>query len=408
MFANDTTILPIDASHTGISYLGKNQVPCENLALGVNASATSTYHLISQATKFTKEPVDFNYLPEYATDENNGTLWKAASAKLPQSLTIDLGKVVDVKRIATQFEYATFFYQYKLEGSTDSINWKLFADRTGNRTAGSPMIDDNNLKARYIRLTITGTEKTGLYAAVWNIRVYDEWFEVPPYHNQKVNDEIGVQSTASKLVDLNVADFAQDQTVNNTPNKGSLGGTFSSKGTPEIKQIDSVKAIWFDGKSYLRLSEKAPASLAWNGAYTASAWVYNPTVENGECLLVWTSRRNMLMGSYTAMMYGTGPFGAVAHGDGYIDLPYRTVPSAKQWHHIAVTFDGMLENVYVDGVLNTQTPMNLYVNNSTILIGASGEPSENYTGYLANAQLFDKALSEEEIRSLMKATNPVP
>lgn len=407
VFANDTTILPIDASHTGVSYLGQNQVPGKNLAFGAEASASSTYHLVSQATKFTRDPVDFEYLPQYATDENNGTLWKAASAKLPQSLVIDLGKVVDVKRIATQFEYATFFYQYKLEVSKNNTKWKLFADRTENRTAGSPMIDDNNLKARYIRLTVTGTEKTGLYAAVWNIKVYDELFEVPPYHNEKVTDELGVQSTASKLVELNVDDLTQGQAMNDIPNEGSIGGTFTSRGTPEIQQIDGVKAIHFDGKSFLRLTEKAPASLSWNGAYTASAWVYNPAVDNGECLLVWTSRRNMLMGSYTALMYGTGPFGAVAHGDGYIDLPYKTVPSAKQWHHIAVTFDGMLENVYVDGVLNTQTPMNLYVNNSTIMIGASGERSENYTGYMANAQLYDKALSREEIESLMKATNPV-
>jgi hypothetical protein len=94
----------------------------------------------------------------------------------------------------------------------------------------------------------------------------------------------------------------------------------------------------------------------------------------------------------------------VAHGDWAVDLPYSNLPEKGKWHHIAVTFDGLLENVYVDGELNNQQPIYLFVQASDILIGASGEPTENFTGYISDAKLYDKALSANEIREMMLKT----
>jgi hypothetical protein len=105
-------------------------------------------------------------------------------------------------------------------------------------------------------------------------------------------------------------------------------------------------------------------------------------------------------------MYGTSHFGAVAHGDGAVDLAYKSVPEKGKWHHIVVTFDGVLENVYVNGQMNTQQPISLFVEGDDILIGASGEPAENFTGYIARAQLFDKALTSDEVVTLMNDTKP--
>jgi len=195
-------------------------------------------------------------------------------------------------------------------------------------------------------------------------------------------------------------------TITKVSNKGKLGGYFETNGTTVVAKIDGIKAAYLDGKSYLKLSKKAPASLDWNSAFTASVWVYNPTIESGECLLAWNSRENMLQASYAALMYGTWHYGAVAHGDGSVDLPYKEVPTKGQWHHIVVTFDGALENVYVDGKLNTQTPLSLFVEKGDILIGASGEPSENFSGYMAGARLYDKAMTQQQVISLMHATKP--
>lgn len=403
VFINDTTIALIQPTHSGIGVLVKSK-QYKNLVLGAKVSASSVYHLFATANRYNTKGVDHDFKAEFACDDNNGTLWKAAEACFPQSLTIDLGKKTAFKRVMTQFEYPTFYYKYKIETSNDGENWGLYADKTDNFTAGCPMVDDKKNKSRYIRITITGAEKTGLMAAIWNVQVFNDRFEVLPIQNNE-ETEVGECGVGELLVDFNVQSITLS--TKKIKNEGTLGGDFLAEGKPVIKVLDGVKSVKFDGKSFYRLSEKAPKSLDWNASFTASVWVFNPTVEFGECLMVWNTRENMLQSSYAAMMYGKGHFGAIAHGDGATDIPYKNLPEAGKWHHIVYTFDGMIEKVYVDGELNTQMPMSLFVSVNDILIGASGEPSESLTGNIARAQLYDKAFTDEDVKASMKETSPL-
>lgn len=405
VFSDSITIEKVLPTHAGVGYLGKNQIIAPNLAYNAKVSASSSYHLASNATPYSPAGYNYIYSPENAMDDNNGTLWKADNSTASQWLMVDLGKVQNLKRVMTQFEYPTFYYQYKLETSIDGQHWTLYSDRTTNRRCGSPMIDDKDATARYVKLTIVGSEKSGMIPAVWNLKIYDTLFETPAFQNSASTAEPGARSTQSLLVDFSVDALKVGSLVSNIPNKGKLGGYFIKNGNPVVKIIDGAKAAFFDGNSFLQLSKKAPASLNWNSPFTASVWVYNPSVEMGECLLVWNSRENMLQATYAALMYGKGNYGAVAHGDGAVDLSYKEIPAAGKWHHIVVTFDGALENVYVDGKLNTQTPISLYVEKGDILIGASGEPTENFSGYIAAARLYDKAMTGQEIIQLMNSEN---
>ena len=403
IFSDSSTIEKVVPTNSGSLFTDRNPT---NLALNVQATASTFYHLVSAPTPYSKTGYDYSYVASNAVDDNNGTLWKAASSALPQTLTVDLGKVQEVKRILTQFEYPTYYYQYKLEVSADNQKWVLYSDKTTNRRAGSPMIDDKSASARFVRLTVTGTEKTGVLPAVWNLKVYDKLFETPAFQNEETAEGPGVPSTNSLLVDFKVDAFKEGSMLMQVPNKGKLGGIFNVNGQAVVTKIDGVKAAAFDGKSFFQLSKKAPASLNWNAPFTAAVWVYNPTVEMGECLMAWNTRDNMLQGTYAAMMYGTGNYGAVAHGDGAVDLHYKGVPEKGKWHHIVVTFDGALENVYVDGKLNTQLPISLYVESGDVLIGSSGADWENFSGYIASARLYDKAMSLAEVVKLMTTTNP--
>lgn len=401
-FDEQDNILKLDPTHSGVDVLSAAAKFPKNLALGAKADASSYYHLLCKKTVYSQSDYDYRYPPSNATDDNNGTLWRAGSTALPQSLVVDLGQTSNIRRVATEFEYPTYYYQYKIEVSNDSLNWTLYSDQTANRTSGSPMLDDSEAQARYLKLTITGTEKSGMLAAVWNLKVYSERYELPPFSNQPSADGSGVKSTQSLLADFSPAAI-KGKTI---PNPGTLGGQFEVFGKLQTKTIDGVKALELDGSNYLQLSKPAPKSLDWNSAFTASVWVYNPEVNEGECLLAWNSRDNMLQASYAALMYGTAKYGAVAHGDWAVDLPWKPLPEAGKWHHIVVTFDGLLENVYVDGELNNQQPISLFVAASEIRIGSSGEPAENLTGYIARAQLFDKALTAAEVRNLMLQTKP--
>jgi hypothetical protein len=404
VFLNDSTIRKVVPSHQGVGYLGINQVPYPNLAYQANVTATSWYHLISPASQFSGA-TDFEYSPGLAVDNNNGTLWKAGNGLLPQSLIIDLGDVKTIQRVMTEFEYPTLYYQYKIETSTDSISWLTYADKTSNRRSGCPMIDDNNTDARFIKITVTATEKSGMYAAIWNVKVYESTFEIPANQGEESSDGPGTLITNSLLVDLNIDTETFNAIADSIPNTGTLGGIFTKVNQPVISWIDSIKSVFFNGKCYFRL-RTVPVTLDWNSGYTAAVWVYNPTVGNGECLMLWNSRLNLLLESYSALMYGTGPYGAMAHGNGYADLGYKAVPSKAQWHHIAVTFDGMLEKVYVDGELNTTWPVNLFVTPDYVKIGASGGSGENLSGFIARAQLFDSVFTAEGVVELMNSTRP--
>lgn len=405
IFENDTTIRKVVPSHAGISPFHKSKVPAD-IAFMKPTTASSHYHL--QSLQY-----DFEYKPSFATDNNNGTMWKAATSSFPQDLTIDLGKNTKIKRVMTQFEFASYFYQYKIEVSTDGKNWKLFADKSKNRTSGSPMIDDNNITARYVKLTVLDVEKTGLYAAVWNIKVYSSLFEIPLNLQNKPSVEgPGVKSQKEKIVTIDASNHAPVAQFASIPNNGTLGGTFTRSGVVSIEEEKSTGVKYFHFKNgALTLNDRpVPASLAWNGAYTVSVWVKNPEIMAvDECLVSWCDRKALhLPNTYNALYYNSGKFGAAGHLDWNYDMPFRNLPEANQWHHITLTFDGIVEKVYVNGMLDNSQNMTLasQIEKAKIIIGAS-DIGENFTGYLASVQMLDYALDADEIKNLMTKTNPI-
>lgn len=97
----------------------------------------------------------------------------------------------------------------------------------------------------------------------------------------------------------------------------------------------------------------------------------------------------------------------MAHLDGHYDMRYKKVPAENQWHHIVATFDGVVEKVYVNGVMDNAQIMTLAsaIEKAKIIVGAS-DTGENFAGFMASMHMYDKALSETEIAKLMKQTKP--
>lgn len=403
VFENDSTIKTVIPTHRGIANFKGSHIPLD-IAFNTSTSASSTYHLKSLQ-------YDYKYKPSYATDNNNATLWRAADNTFPQDLSIDLGTVKNIKRVVTQFEFASYYYQYTLQYSKDGKNWSIYVDQSNNRTPGSPIIDDNNVKARYLKLTILNTEKTGLYAAIWNIKVYTDLFDSPLLlENKKSNAGPDTPSSKKLLVHLNANNSNTNTPFTNLPNTGSIGGTFTKKGeiTVALDKDESIKAFKFT-KGALILDAPVPKSLAWNGSYTVATWVKNPNISSeGECLTSWCDRHAFnLANSYNALFYNSSHYGAVGHLDGHFDMRYNKLPIQNQWHHIVVTFDGVVEKLYVDGKLDNSQNMTLAsaIDKAKIIIGAS-DIGEYYSGYIASLRMYDYALSAKDITKLRKKTKP--
>lgn len=402
IFENDSVIKAIVPSHKGIVSIEKSAVS-EDIAFNKYTSASSIYHLKSLE-------YDYKYEPAFATDNNNATMWKAANNTFPQDLTIDLGKVTAVKRVMTQFEFASYYYQYTLEYSKDGKTWHMFADKSKNQTSGSPMIDDNDVLARYIKLTVLATEKVGLLAAVWNIKVYSDLFEIPlQLKNKASNEPPAAVSTHKKIIDITAEDVNTD-VLAKVVNKGSISGIFSKVGDVSVStDKDTGKKVFEFKKGALVWDQPVPKNLAWNGSFTVATWVKNPKIsQEGEFLASWCDRHAFnLANSYNALAYNSGHYGAVAHLDGHFDMRYKTLPQANEWHHIVVTFDGVVEKIYVDGVLDNSQNMLLSsaIDNAKIIIGAS-DIGEHYSGFMASLQMYDYALNQDELNKLMQETKP--
>ncbi|WP_418500419.1 family 43 glycosylhydrolase [Flagellimonas sp.] len=402
VFENDSTIRKVVPGSKDLQYLVKSNAP-KNLAFGATSMASSFYHL--QSLRY-----DYAYKPSFATDDHNATMWKAGDNSFPQHLTLDLGKTTRIKRVMTQFEFAGYYYQYKLEYSADGQNWDLFADRSGNKTPGSPMVDDKEVRARYLKLTVLDVEKTGLYAAVWNIKVFGSLFEIPLSLQSKPSKEgPAAKSSNGKLVAIDAEDASLGQDFVSLPNKGNIGGNFEKEGQVSVTDDgEGVKAFHFT-KGALVLDQAVPKSLEWNGSFTVATWVKNPQIaKEGECLFSWCDRfRFNLANSYNALHFNSGHYGAAAHLDGHFDMKYNNLPLPNEWHHIVLTFDGVVEKIYVDGKLDNSQVMTLasQIANAKIRIGAS-DVGEHFSGHMASLRLYDHTLTEKKIQELMQQTEP--
>ena len=209
-FSKDGKILPVKPTHSGIGYLGRPAVSQKNLAFGKRVKASSAY--------------DDNFKPEYAVDDNNGTLWRPAGMG-QEWIEIDLGKKERIRTILTQWEYGTQFYQYLIETSPDGKNWEIFSDKRTNRLAGSPMTDYGDKEARYVRITSTGGEKVGFNGSLWNVKVFDTVESGGP----------------QQWIGLTGSDWNGREWINN---QGQLGGSFRlAKGSVSPKRINGREAL---------------------------------------------------------------------------------------------------------------------------------------------------------------------
>jgi hypothetical protein len=432
VFGSEGVIKKIEPTHRGVGALGPRsgtRPGAVNLAFTGRVTASSYYRDTLR---------NHEHKPESAVDDNNATLWRPGDNRMGHWLTVDLARPQRVRRTETQFEYGTWFYQYLIEASLDGQAWKPFADRRKNTRWGSPLVDDGDVEARYLRLTVTGTELPGLFGAVWNFKAYAEApadpllamadkafaeFIAPKQAQRAQRSSLspsggegrgeGAPSTSgasafppSLLIHLDVGGLQLGAPIAAWTNLGSLGGEFRSRDAkPIVDMAGGRKAVRFSGKQILTASFRAPRTLAGNSSFTVAAWVNNPEIAESECIVSWAGRGGP--DATTAQIgYGTQrEFGAVGHW-GFADMGFRGAPpKAGAWHHLAVVFDGVIERVYVDGLLNnSEAKMLLMHEGRPVYVGASEPGTEFLDGYLASLRIYGGALNEAQVRDL--AANP--
>lgn len=405
-------IKKISPTHDGIipesfvKQARKNHV--ENLAFGAKVTASSYY--------------DEWFLPEYATDDNNATLWRAENCHGEEWITIDLGEIKKFNQVWTQFEYTTFFYQYKIETSVNGTDWSLYVDKTRNTQQGSPIIDQGECKARYIRITITDTQKNGHFPAIWNVKVYNATkrnnpMELLPkvaideeallaaypwmHHKDVATDERKKTATkGGKIIDINASDYASGKPIVIEEIKNRIGGTFKGDKKIVVEVKKGKYAFYFNGQQLLKSDFTLPQTMVYNAPYTIVAWTLNPSVGNIETVAEFTERRNDLA-TIEFRQGNDRSNGLVAHNASFENsgASKECVSGEGEWQHWVVTFDGYYERIYLNGEKVAEKNMFLMIRpEGNITLGASMDGANKFSGYVHSLQFYDRSFTDSEVR----------
>lgn len=173
-FDEDGSIKKIQPTHKGVNlFIQENKDV--NLSIGKQTLVSSSreYSSSNGSRRYRTYDIDFNFTGKFVTDENYGTRWDAKLDDKTPWIIIDLDEDCIIDRIETYFEFTSRAYKYKLEylknnnaldltSAAKSSDWAIFADKSVNTDAISPLVDYYDKKelinARFVRLTILGVD----------------------------------------------------------------------------------------------------------------------------------------------------------------------------------------------------------------------------------------------------------
>lgn len=392
-FDAEGRIEKVKATHTGVGYLQKNTNPYPNLAFGKKVRASSCYNDI--------------FKPEYAVDDNNATLWRPESCG-KEWIEIDLEKVMPVTRVWTQFEHSTSFYQYIIETSKDGKTWDIFADRSHNTQAGSPMVDTGKAKARYVRLTATGSERNGQFGAIWNIKIFNKGKE-PDVTIGSFNGESTKAAPSRKglVFDINADDYPMTEPVGRIINRTDKSQGFDAydKKVP-VRLKDGKAAFIFNGLQDFRSDFSLPDTFEGNSPYTLMTWIYMEDLSANEYLVDLTTAGGEL--EKVSLGYGTDPgAGIVAHNGDPENMGIPDLKKSGKWLLLAVTFDGYMEKIYLDGKLVKEKDIVLRLPLSEyITLGRRCGEKQAFKNSVHSLKLYDTPLTGNEIKDYYEQSIP--
>jgi hypothetical protein len=142
---------------------------CSSTSTPAPAPAPSG-NLLSQGQVATASSYDVGITASMANDGNANTRWVAGTGTFPQYWQVDLGAQHDLSQIKIT-STTNAYLQYRVDVSSDNVNFVLALDKTANTITGDYSKALNALGARYVRITITGAT-SGFWAGFYEAQIY--------------------------------------------------------------------------------------------------------------------------------------------------------------------------------------------------------------------------------------------
>jgi hypothetical protein len=338
------------------------------------------------------------FRPATATSEQAGNLavnandvdpvftrWCANSPDYPASWQVDLGSAQSVRRaVIAWFDDDGRSYKYKVEGSTDGVNFTTLADRTNNTTPYTTS-DDFTGTARYVRITVTGGSAG--YPSFYDAQIYAA--ASSPVPGPAVLTTSLKMDEASGATAFDDSGNGRDGTLVNGPARtaGRLDGGLSFDGSND--QV-TLPAGVVSGLTDCTIS-------AWVKAGSLATW--------GRVFDFGTGTNNYLFLTLNA------PTGRPRVAIRVPDSGEQVIDSSiafplNVWTHVALTIAGDNATLYINGIAvggnGTMTLNPARLGNTTQnYLGRSQFAGDPYFGgFMDEFQIRDRALSASEVAAL--------
>jgi hypothetical protein len=181
---------------------------------------------------------------------------------------------------------------------------------------------------------------------------------------------------------------------------GGNNGTFS--GNFSFSPGEVGQAFSFDGSSYVEVPDAANLNFAPTAPITIDMWVYRTS--DAPIMHLIGKREGCGSANYQMALNTTSGEGLVFGGSGGEVATGQDLP-LNVWTHLAGTFDGSTYQFYINGTLAGTAAGTLGpVNTASLRIGTSGICGR-FVGFIDEVELFDRALSQPEIQSIVDASS---
>lgn len=289
------------------------------------------------------------------------------------------------------------------------------------------MIDEAEAKARYIRITITDTQKNGHFPAIWNVKVYRATKKADPksllpegaadeeallagypwIHKKDIAPEEHDKTAAvgHKIVDINAADYARAESKKLKTIANRTGGSFSGDQNVVVEVKQGKYGFYFNGKQTMRSDFPMPKTVTYNAPYTIVAWTLNPAVDAIETVAEFSTARSDF--STLEFRQGSNPTEGLISHIGWFEnagAPEAIKGGEGKWQHWVITFDGYTERVYQNGRLILERNMFLTLRPARhITLGGSMDGGNKFSGYIHSLQFYDIPFDEAAVKAAYEA-----
>jgi hypothetical protein len=306
--------------------------------------------------------------------------------------------IVGVRSGTTTYLYVDGVLQKTATGSTGSVsnseNFYIGASGTVSQRNPNAIVDEARVYAR----ALTAAEVKAQYDAA-----------APDKTNTSASTPQGTGRLDSGLVGYWKLDENTGTSAGDTSTGGNTG-TITNGPTWTTGRIGS--ALSFDGTNdYVTMGDIAAAE--GGNQVTAAAWIKQNgstnerhVLDKGGCTGSSTNSWELMVISGEPVFY-IPAYGGSATGAG-VNV------SDNAWHHLVGTYDGVTIRIYSDGSLVGTQAASVTLGSDTSAVevggncngGGSCAGSCYWNGQIDEARVYDRALSDDEIRQLYRLSTP--